>query len=93
MFNVKIKYSKWNKIISGVSKDDIYIKPYDDSYGLEEEPHVTIKYGINDDVNPDEVFDFINKYIDGEIKLQLTGLGYFKMKVLMLLNLMLSLKN
>lgn len=75
---LKLNIPKWNKIISGVNKKDIYIKPYDDSYGLEEDPHVTIKYGISDVIKPDEIFEFINKYIDGEVKLQLTGIGIFQ---------------
>ena len=34
---------------AGIEEDDVYLKPYDDSYGLEENPHVTILYGIHEE--------------------------------------------
>jgi 2'-5' RNA ligase len=34
---------------AGIDEDDVYIKPHDKSYGLEEKPHVTVVYGIHED--------------------------------------------
>ena len=41
-----------------IEVDDIYIDPEDTSYGIEQEPHVTLLYGIHDDeIIPDKVFE------------------------------------
>jgi predicted GNAT family acetyltransferase len=50
--------------LSGIEEDDIYLKPYDDSYGLEEQPHVTIVYGIHEEeVDPQRMADLIEHYM------------------------------
>jgi 2'-5' RNA ligase len=35
--------------LAGIDEEDIHTKPYDDSYGLETQPHITIVYGIHED--------------------------------------------
>ena len=50
--------------LAGIDEDDVYLKPYDDSYGLEETPHVTIVYGIHEDeVDPQRMADLIEYYM------------------------------
>jgi len=34
---------------AGIDEEDVYIKPHDKSYGLEEQPHITVVYGIHED--------------------------------------------
>jgi len=49
---------------AGIDEKDIYLKPYDDSYGLEENPHITIVYGIHEDeVDPQRMADLIEYYM------------------------------
>jgi hypothetical protein len=49
---------------AGIEREDIYLKPYDDSYGLEEQPHVTILYGIHEkEVDPQRMADLIEYYM------------------------------
>ena len=57
------KISDWEeKHIGGIDPKDVYIKPYDDSYGLEDNPHVTIIYGIHEDeIDPEVVMEVIKK--------------------------------
>jgi 2'-5' RNA ligase len=44
------KISNWEEYhTAGIDEDDVYIKPHDKSYGLEEIPHVTVVYGIHED--------------------------------------------
>lgn len=46
--------------ISGIDPKDVYVKPYDDSYGVEDNPHVTVLYGIHEDeIDPEVIYDFI----------------------------------
>jgi len=63
MMDADIK--NWEQFhLSGIEEDDIYLKPYDDSYGLEETPHVTIVYGIHEDeVDPQRMADLIEHYM------------------------------
>jgi hypothetical protein len=41
--------------VLGIDQNDVYEDPEDDSYGLEEDPHVTILYGIHEDEVDNEV--------------------------------------
>lgn len=39
-----------------IDEDDVYIDPDDDSYGLEDEPHLSLLYGLHsDDIDDDKV--------------------------------------
>lgn len=50
--------------LAGIDEDDVYLKPYDDSYGKEENPHVTVVYGIHEDeVDPQRMADMIEHYM------------------------------
>jgi predicted GNAT family acetyltransferase len=50
--------------LAGIEEDDVYLKPYDESYGLEENPHVTIVYGIHEEeVDPQRMSDLIEYYM------------------------------
>jgi 2'-5' RNA ligase len=43
-----------------IDKNDLYIKPNDHTYGLAKDPHVTLLYGLNNDVKPELVGDLLN---------------------------------
>lgn len=38
-----------------IKKEDIYDPPTDDTYGLEDEPHITLLYGLHKEVTDDDV--------------------------------------
>ena len=47
---LEAKIPDWEEYhIAGIDENDVYIKPMDDSYGLETQPHVTVVYGIHED--------------------------------------------
>jgi 2'-5' RNA ligase len=46
----------WKEIQSMIDDDDIYTEEGDQSYGRENEPHVTILYGLHDDI-PDATIE------------------------------------
>lgn len=46
---------------AGIEKDDVYIKPHDKSYGLEQEPHVTVLYGFHEDEIDEETMSSVMK--------------------------------
>lgn len=55
------KIPDWESIhASGIDPKDVYIKPYDDSYGIEDNPHVTVIYGIHEDeIDPEVIHGII----------------------------------
>jgi len=79
MMDADIK--NWNEFhTAGIEEDDVYIKPYDDSYGLEENPHVTILYGIHEEeVDPQRMADLIEYYMK-PVTLTVTEIGVFEGK-------------
>ncbi len=47
---MQAKIDNWKEYhTAGIDKEDVYIKPHDKSYGLEEEPHVTVLFGVHED--------------------------------------------
>lgn len=45
-----------------ISPDDLYIDELDPSFGLENEPHTTLLFGLHDNVSVDNVINVMNKY-------------------------------
>lgn len=66
--------------LSGIDEEDVYVKPMDDSYGLEEQPHITVLYGIHEDeVDPSVVVDMMEQKMD-PIKVQIKEIDVFENK-------------
>jgi hypothetical protein len=63
-----IKLEGIEKLHSKIKKEDIYTEDGDDSYGIEDETHITIKYGFTDKVSDHEVLDICRDSKFGEIK-------------------------
>ena len=65
MMNAKVP--DWDeKHAGGIDPKDVYKKPYDDSYGIEDNPHVTVIYGIHEDeIDPEIIMDIIKNEMDG----------------------------
>jgi len=55
------KIDNWEDYhLAGIDEEDVYIKPFDKSYGLEEQPHITVVYGIHEDeIDPETVASVI----------------------------------
>ncbi len=65
---------------AGIEEDDVFIKPYDDSYGLEENPHVTILYGIHEEeVDPQRMGEMLEYYMK-PVTLTVSEIGVFEGK-------------
>lgn len=63
-----IKLDGIEDIHSKIDKKDIYTEDNDDSYGLEKETHITIKYGFKEEVSDHEVLDICRKSKFRDIK-------------------------
>lgn len=45
-----------------ISPDDIYTQEGDRSYGLEDEPHCTLLYGLHEEVTTENIKEILDKY-------------------------------
>jgi len=52
----------WDSITNIVKKEDLYLDKDDDSYGLEDEPHITLLYGLHSDIPDSDVEDIVKEF-------------------------------
>jgi 2'-5' RNA ligase len=57
-FNVSKK--QWNEFQSMIDDEDIYTEEGDNTYGREDEPHVTILYGLHADIPDSDIESLID---------------------------------
>lgn len=62
-------FPELKKLHGSIEEDDIYYDEEDDSFGLEKKPHVTLLYGLLEEVKDAEIFDICMKHAIGPIKL------------------------
>ena len=75
---VEIPVSNWNEIISSIDPEDIFHgDENDDPKGIQKNPHVTILYGLHDDVTPEMVKSVFENY-NGDINIKVDGIGIFE---------------
>ena len=67
----------WAEIISVIDKDDIYTEDGDDTYGLLEKPHLTIIYGLHENVTLKQVRSVFNSFA-GQIIVNIDGISIFE---------------
>jgi hypothetical protein len=58
-----------NKIHDAIKPDDLYKEEGDRSYGIEDEPHCTLLYGLKQGVSLHDVTDIVNRFKFGECKI------------------------
>jgi 2'-5' RNA ligase len=68
MLYIEVK-SGLDKIFSKIKEKDLYTEKDDDSYGMEKESHITIKFGFTNKVSDHEVMDICRKEKFDKIKL------------------------
>lgn len=76
---LEIDFPDMKGIQRKIDKDDIYVDPKDDSFGLERGPgHVTLLYGLHKTVKDSEIKDIINNIDFSETNIELTKIGLFE---------------
>ena len=66
----------WDTMLSKIDRHDIY-RGDDGTHGLETEPHVTVLYGLHDEVHEDLVCR-ICQGVEGPLEVDVTGLSTFE---------------
>jgi 2'-5' RNA ligase len=74
---VEVPVSNWDEITSIIDPEDIYTESGDDNYGIQKNPHLTLLYGIHDDVTPEQVQSVFDNF-DGDINIEVNGIDIFE---------------
>ena len=75
------EFPELKEIQSKINKDDIYEEENDTSYGLEKNPHITLLYGLHNNVTVDNVKDAIKSVNDLKFyKCVVANMSLFKSK-------------
>lgn len=61
-------FNEMENIHKEIEEEDVYEKPYDGSYGLEDEPHCTLLYGLHEEVSTYEVRKVVEQHTFGTAK-------------------------
>ena len=75
---VEVPVSNWDEITSSIDPEDVYTGG-DDTHGIQENPHVTILYGLHDGVTEDQVKSVFEGFND-TINIEVNGVGIFENK-------------
>jgi len=73
---LELNIKDWPKILDGIDKLDLYRQSL--KYGLETEPHLTIVFGIEQNVNVKELINFVKSNVKGPISVILHGISTFQ---------------
>lgn len=76
---VEIPVSNWNEIISSIDPEDVYEGEGDSTYGIQQNPHVTILYGLHSEVTGEMVKSVFDNF-SGEISIEVDGIDIFENK-------------
>lgn len=74
---VEIPVSNWKEITSSIEKEDIYEEEGDSTYGIQNNPHLTLLYGLHDTVTPDMVKSVFENFTDN-INIVVDGIDIFE---------------
>lgn len=71
MLGIKVPKEKWDMYQDFIDDEDVY---EGDKFGREDDPHITLLYGLHDTVQDDEVSDLVKKWTPVEVKLSKVGM-------------------
>ena len=75
---VEVPVSNWNEIISTINKDDLY-EVEGENYGIQDNPHLTLLYGLKSNITKEQVEQVLEKAIDGgKIDIDIENIGLFE---------------
>ena len=75
---VEVPVSNWNEITSIINKDDLY-EVEGENYGIQDNPHLTLLYGLKSNITKEQVEQVLEKAIDGgKIDIDIENIGLFE---------------
>lgn len=76
---IDLPLNKWDKIVQTISPEDVYTESDNDSYGIQKNPHLTLLYGLHDNVTLEDVKSVFDLLQEG-INIEIDGIGIFENK-------------
>jgi len=61
-------FPEMNKIHDAINPDDVYVQEGDRSFGLENEPHCTLLYGLHEGVSTENIKEVLDKHTYSTVK-------------------------
>lgn len=75
---IEVPVSNWDEITSSIDPEDIfYGDGKGDPKGIQKNPHITLLYGLHDDVTLEQVKSVFENF-DGDINIEVNGVGIFE---------------
>lgn len=74
---IELAIENWKGITSVIDEEDIYTEEGDDTYGIQENPHLTLLYGLHDKVTLKQVRSVFNSF-PGQISIRIDGINVFE---------------
>lgn len=59
---IYFSFPKIKEIHNMIDEDDLYIEEGDRTFGIEDEPHTTLLYGLDEGVTPQQVEEILDKF-------------------------------
>jgi len=76
---IELDINNWVDICSHIDRNDVYYDENDPTYGIQDNPHLTLFYGFHKQVTTEEVFSIIESYVGNEpIKIEVSGIDIFE---------------
>jgi len=75
---IDVKIPNWKDLTKSIEKEDVYIDKEDPTYGIEENPHLTLLYPVLDDVKWEIVQRELEKLVKNKIDLKINGQDFFE---------------
>lgn len=77
---IEVPVSNWDEITSWIDPEDIYDESNDgETHGIQDNPHITILYGLHDNVTLEQVKSVFEGF-DGDINVEVDGIDIFENK-------------
>ena len=74
---IEVPFYDWSQITGMIDPEDVYEVEGDRSYGIQDNPHVTILYGLHSSVSPEDLKEVLDRF-DGDLKVRIAGIGIFE---------------
>jgi 2'-5' RNA ligase len=74
---VDYNFSNWSELLQSINQDDLY-EVEGKNYGLQTRPHLTLLYGIHEEVTDDQILKCFDGFTEDDFKVQIDGVSIFE---------------